>query len=187
MLPATSGSASASGLKTRTVGSPPACTECVIELRAARERPLEKLSQPMFIAGHGQSRGALTSGRISRNRRQESRRRAVLSPETEACARRGRTCRCRGGCAGEDGPEATERTVCPARRAATGTERSGGELAATGAPRPNDQGCDGFRRGAGELESDYPSDGLPPAHSRRSHSLSRTRVRSFADDAFMTR
>ena len=59
--------------------------------------------------------------------------------------------------------------------------------AAIRGPRPNDRGCDAFRRGAGEPEDGQPFDGLPPAHSCRSHSFNRTRVRSFADEAVMTR
>ena len=66
-------------------------------------------------------------------------------------------------------------------------ERSGGDPAPIRGPRPNDRGCDAFRRGAGEPGDGQPLDGLPPAHSCRSHSFNRTRVRSFADEAVMTR
>ena len=77
--------------------------------------------------------------------------------------------------------------VCPARLATTGREGSTGGPAPIGAPRPKDRGCDGFRRGAGDLESGQPFDSSYPAHSCRSHSFNRTRVRSFADEAVMTR
>ena len=66
-------------------------------------------------------------------------------------------------------------------------ERSGGDPVPIGAPRPKHRGCDAFRRGAGDLGNGQPFDGLPPAHSCRSHSFNRTRVRSFADEAVMTR
>ena len=66
-------------------------------------------------------------------------------------------------------------------------ERSGGDPAPIRGARPDDRGCDAFRRGAGEPEDGQPFDGLPPAHSCRSHSFNRTRVRSFADETVMTR
>ena len=42
--------------------------------------------QTKFIAGHGQSRAAVTSVRIARNRWQHSQEPAIRSPETEAGA-----------------------------------------------------------------------------------------------------
>ena len=77
--------------------------------------------------------------------------------------------------------------ICPARPATIGRERSTGGPAPIGAPWPKHRGCNGFRRGAGDLENGQPSESLHPAHSCRSHSLSRTRVRLFADEAFMIR
>ena len=129
------------------------------------------------------------SVRIARNRWQESRKRAVRSPETEAGARREADRRSSGRAAPgktiRSCPKATVgRTAVACRGRA---ERSGGDPAPIRGPRPNDRGCDAFRRGAGEPEDGQPFDGLPPAHSCRSHSFNRTRVRSFADEAVMTR
>ena len=130
------------------------------------------------------------SVRIARNRRQVSRERAVRSPETEAAAtREADRPIVREGGAREDDPVLPEGDGWPHRRGLQGPRgtlrrRSGADPRT---PRPNDQGCDAFRRGAGEPEDGQPFDGLPAAHSCRSHSFNRTRVRSFADEAVMTR
>ena len=89
--------------------------------------------------------------------------------------------------AGKTIPCRPKGTVCPARLATTGKERSTGSPAPIGAPWPKDRGCNGFQRGAGDLENGQPFDNLHPALSCRSHSFKRTRVRLFADEAFMIR
>ena len=89
--------------------------------------------------------------------------------------------------AGKTIPCRPKGTVCPARLATTGKERSIGSPAPIGAPWPKDRGCNGFQRGAGDLENGQSFDNLHPALSCRSHSFKRTRVRLFADEAFMIR
>ena len=150
---------------------------------------LEKLSQPTFIAGHGQSRG----GGDVRPDCPES---LASEPEAGRPVTGNRSRRDEGGGSADVGEAAPGKTIrcCPkgtVGRTAVAckgrAERSGGDLAPIRGARPNDRGCDAFRRGAGEPEDGQPFDGLPAAHSCRSHSFNRTRVRSFADEAVMTR
>ena len=89
--------------------------------------------------------------------------------------------------AGKRIPRRPKGTARPDRLATTGRERSTGGPAPIGAPWPSDRGCNGFRRGAGDLQSGQAFDRSSPAHSCRSHSFNRTRVRLFADEAFMIR